>query len=109
MNVNLPVFIGITLVLGGGGAWMMGRALAANWRPVWQLVGYALLLGLADRFLVYALFEGELLSLRGYLLDTAVILGIALVSFRVTRVNTMVNQYPWLYRRVGPFGWRELK
>ncbi|MEA3290836.1 MAG: hypothetical protein U9Q71_00770 [Pseudomonadota bacterium] len=107
--MSLPVFIGVTLVLAGGAAWMMGKALAENWRPRLQVIGYAVLLGLADRFIVYALFEGELLSLPGFLLDTAVLIAIALISYRITRVNTMIKQYPWLYRRAGPFAWREMK
>ncbi len=40
---------------------MTGQALARNWRPVWQVVPYALLLGAGDRFLLFALFDGALL------------------------------------------------
>lgn len=93
------VFIGITLILGGGCAYMTGRALALNWRPDWQLVVYALLLTVADRFLVYALFQGELLSLSGYLADALLLFAIALVAFRFTRSRQMVRQYPWDYQR----------
>jgi len=69
-------------------------------------VGYSLLLGLADRFVIFSLFGGELLLLSGYVIDTAVIMAIALLSYRLTRARTMVAQYPWLYERAGPFGWR---
>ncbi len=103
---SIAVFIGITCVLAGGAAWMTGQALAANWRPAWQAVGYSLLLGLADRFIIYALFDGELLSVSGYLVDTAVLVAIALAAFRITRVAGMVQQYPWLYERSGILGWR---
>jgi hypothetical protein len=93
------VFIGITLIRGGGCALMTGRALALNWRPEWQLIVYALLLTMADRFLVYALFQGELLSLSAYLADAAILIAIAFVTFRITRARQMVRQYPWDYRR----------
>ena len=38
LGVSLPVFIGITLVLMGGGAVMVGQVIAATWRPLWQVV-----------------------------------------------------------------------
>jgi len=67
----------------------------------------AALLGLADRFLAYALFDGTLLSLSAYLADAATLAGIALVAWRLGRARKMVSQYPWLYERAGPFAWRE--
>lgn len=103
---SFAVFIGMTLVLAGGASWLMGQALAATWRPLWQLFVYAALLGLADRFMIFALFEGELLSIGGYLIDTVVLISLALVAFRLNRVRRMVTQYPWLYEQTGPFGWR---
>lgn len=106
LGTSLPVFIGITGVLAGGAAWMTGQALGATWRPARQAVAYSLLLGLADRFIIFALFEGELLSVSGYLVDTAVLVAIALAAHRITKVARMVQQYPWLYERSGVFGWR---
>ncbi len=102
------VFIGITLALMGGCAFMSGQALASTWRPMWQAVPYALLLGLADRFLGYALFQGPLLSGRGYVLDALVLCAASLAAYRMTRAHQMVTQYPWLYERRGLFGWRAL-
>jgi len=107
LGTTLPVFVGVTLFLVGGAAFMAGQALGANWRPAWQAMAYSLLLGLADRFVIFSLFGGELLSLSGYVIDTAVIMTVALLSFRATQARTMVAQYPWLYERAGPFGWRE--
>jgi len=104
---SLAVFIGVTCVIAGGAAWMTGQALAAAWRPAWQAVGYALLLTLADRFLIFALFEGELLSLSGLLLDAAVLIVIALAGHRITLAAQMVKQYPWLYERHGVLSWRQ--
>lgn len=105
-GTSLSVTIGMTIIMMGFCAFMTGQAIANTWRPSYQLYPYALLLGLVDRFLVYALFEGELLSLSGYIVDTIILFAIALAAFRLTRVNKMLSQYPWLYERVGPFGYR---
>jgi hypothetical protein len=86
---------------------MTGQAVANTWKPVWHGVAYALLLGLVDRFLIYALFDGELLSPVGYVVDAAMLVAIALLAFRIAQVRKMVQQYPWLYARTGPFSWRE--
>jgi len=101
------IFIGVTVILAGGASWMMGQALAGTWRPIWQVIIYALLLGLADRFMIYALFEGELLSLNGFIMDSLTLLVIGLASYRITQVKTMVKQYPWMYKRGSIFHWKE--
>lgn len=103
---SLVEFVGLTLVLFGGAAWMMGQALGANWRPVWHVFAYALLLGAANRFFHNALFAGNMFSLPAYLIDTAILMAIGWVAYRVTRAHRMVTQYPWLYSRDGPFNWR---
>lgn len=107
LGTSIGVFIGISVFLCGFAAFMTGQALAGTWRPVWQVWLYILLLGFADRFLTWALFQGELLSPTGYLIDTAVLLVIALSAFYLTRARQMAAQYPWLYERSGPFTWRE--
>ncbi len=107
LGTSLPVFALLTVIIMGGAAFMTGQALAAAWRPVWQLLLYCLLLGVGDRFLSFALFQGALLSPAGYVIDTAVITAIASTAFRLTRVRRMVTQYPWLYERSGPFSWRQ--
>lgn len=106
-DLDWQVFIGLTVVIMGGTGYLAGQALARGWRPAWQILPYAALLGLADRFLSYALFDAELLSLSGYLIGTAVILVLATLAYRITRAAKMVAQYPWLYRRAGPFAWRD--
>jgi len=107
LGTTLPVFITITVVVLGFAAFMTGQALGNNWQPVWQLILYCLLLGCADRFLTFALFEGTLLSVSGYVIDTAVLIAIALVAYRFNRARRIVSQYPWLYERTGPFTWRQ--
>ena len=104
---SIWLFLLVTLILGGGAAWMTGRALALTWRPYWQCLVYVLLLGGAVRFLHYALFGGTLLSAHYYLVDTAVLLGVATLGFRHTRARQMTTQYRWLYERSGPLSWRE--
>ena len=104
---SIWVFIGLTVVLCGAASWMMGQALALTWRPPAQLVPYAALLAAADRFGSFALFAGELLSASGFLLAWAVLGAIAFAAFRATQAAKMAQQYPWLFERAGPFGWRQ--
>ena len=59
---GFSVFFFMTVVIGGGAAFLAGRSLAHKWRPLWQAVAYMLLLGLALRFFHYALFGANLLS-----------------------------------------------
>ena len=70
IGTTYGVFFVITVAVMGFAAYMTGQAMANTWKPAWHSVGYCILLGLADRFLTFALFEGELLSLSGYLIDT---------------------------------------
>lgn len=99
-------FIVVTLLLGSACAFMTGQALASTWRPLWQAVAYALLLGLADRFLVFAMFHGQLLNPLGYAADTVILTTVSAAAYLATRARKMVTQYPWLYERAGLFGWR---
>lgn len=106
-GTTLPVSLGITFALAGGCALMTGRALALNWRPDWQILPYCLLLALADRFLIFALFDGDLLSATGYAADFVFLLVVAASTFQLARARQMVRQYPWAYERAGLAGWRE--
>ncbi len=107
LGTTWQVFIGITVVIIGFAAAMTGHGLANTWCPFWHVVLYCILLGAADRFLVWGLFEGELFLLSGYLIDTVVLIAISLLAFRLTQVNRMITQYPWLYERAGLFAWRD--
>lgn len=98
----------VTVFLAGGAGLLMGQALASTWRPAWQMIPYGGMLGAADRFLNFALFDGELLSRSGYLADGAFILAMAGLAYRITRARLMVRQYPWLYAPAGLFGWRKI-
>jgi len=100
-------FFTITVVFFGGAAFLTGQTLAQSWRPGWQILPAALLLAAADRFLLYALFASELTSLSGFLIAAALLCLILLAAYYLIRARKMVQQYPWLYERHGPFGWRE--
>ena len=100
-------FLILTVFLGGGAAWLTGRALALTWRPFVQAVIYALLLAAATRFLHFALGDGRLTSLYYYVVDAILLIAAASLGFRHTRARQMTTQYYWLYERTGPFSWRE--
>ncbi len=103
---SIGVFVLVTIILGGGAAWLAGRAVAATWRPWWQVVTYALILGLAVRFIHFSLFNGTLLSLHYYLVDTAFCMVFGTLGFRIARAGQMVAQYHWLNAPAGPLRWR---
>ncbi len=103
---SFGVFVLVTLALGGGAAWLTGRAAARTWRPVWHVVFYCLLLGFAVHFIHYSLFEGTLLSLHYYAVDAVICVRIGLAGFRATRAAQMIKQYGWIHESAGPFRWR---
>lgn len=100
------VYMLVTVTLGGAAARVSGSAIAATWRPPWQLLGVALLLACAVRFFHYALFNEPFLSLRLFLLDYAVLLLFAASGYQLTRAQRMAAQYPWAYESAGLFSWR---
>jgi hypothetical protein len=95
---SFGVFLLVTLVLGGGTAWLSGRAIAQTWRPWWSVVAYMLVLGAIVRFFHFALFGGTLLSPHFYVVDTGVALLFGTAGFRVTRARQMIRQYGVLGR-----------
>jgi hypothetical protein len=103
---SFGTFLLVTIAMGGGGAWLTGRAIAGTWRPIWQVAVYMLVLGAAVRFFHMSLFGGTLLSLHYYLVDTAVCLALGFAGFRSTRARQMVRQYRWINAPAGPMRWR---
>jgi hypothetical protein len=105
-EISLGEFVFVTLILGGGAAWLAGRSLARSWEPAWKAALWMLPLAAAVRFIHFALFSGSLLTLHYYLVDLAILVALALAGHRATLTGQMVRQYEWLYQRAGPFGWR---
>jgi hypothetical protein len=103
---SLGVFLLVSVGMGGGAAWLAGRAIAATWRRWWHIALYMVPLSVAVRFLHFALFESRFLSLHYFLVDYAVCLACALLGFRVMRVRQMVTRYKWINERAGPLRWR---
>ena len=77
-------------------AFIAGRAVAQTWRPPWHLVAYMLILGAAERFIHFALFDGTLLSLHYYLVESAIAMAFACAGFRLTRKRQFARQYGFL-------------
>ena len=102
---SFGVFLLVTILLGGGAAWLSGRAIAGTWRPWWQVAGYMLILAGVVRFMHFALFEGTMLSLYYYLVDAVILLIIGVLGFRATRAGQMVTQYSWVFARAGLLRW----
>ncbi len=105
-EIGFGTFLLVTVILGGGAAYLTGRAVALTWRPALQLVAYTAGLTFCVRFIHYALFHGTLLSLHYALVDFVVLLAFGALGFRVTRAGQMASQYSWLYDRLGPVSWR---
>ena len=97
----------VTGVIGGGAAFLAGRAIAQTWRPFWSVAVYMAMLGAAVRFVHFALFEATLLSPASYAVDTLYLLLVGALAWRMTRAAQMATQYYWLYERTGPLTWRE--
>ena len=103
---SFGVFLLVSIILGGGAAALAGRAIAASWRPWWQVVVYMLILGGAVRFIHFALFDGTLLSLHYYIVDSAICIASGYIGFHTARVLQMVSQYRWINQPNGPLRWR---
>jgi uncharacterized membrane protein SirB2 len=101
-------FVMISVLIGGWTAWRTGKSVADGWGEIVpHLVIYILLLGIGIRFVHHALFNGTMFSLQYYVVDTVILLVIAVLGFRHTRAKQMSEKYYWLYDKVGPFSWKK--
>jgi hypothetical protein len=100
------LFLLVTVIMGGWAAWRTGKALAKSWKPVWHLIPNIAMLGIAVRFIHFALFEGTLFSLHYYLIDTVIILAFAWLGWRQERASAMGRQYAFAFERSSPVTWR---
>ncbi len=116
---SVGVFLLVTVVLGGGAAYLAGRAIALTWRPMRAVIAYMAILTAAVRFFHYSLFGGSFffyfdngtlypgVGFYYYVIDFIILLAFATLGYRVTRAGQMATQYPWLYARSGPLSWRQ--
>ncbi len=115
---SFAAFLLVTVVLGGGAAFLAGRALARSWKPFGRVAVYMLLLAAAVRFLHWGLFmdatyeswrdmQGTLISPHYYIVDALVLIGMAALGYRLERARQMTTQYGWIYERTGPLSWRK--
>ena len=108
-EVSLFEFIRVTVILGGGAAFLTGRATARTWSPWWQLVFYVVLLTIALRFIHFALFEGTFFLPSGNFgtalyfaaVDFVVLMIAAAIGRQLTRSAQIARQYGFLRRAHG--------
>lgn len=116
-ETSVFAFLFVTVIAGGGAAFMIGRAAAKGWKPFSQTALYVLLLSAAIRFLHWGLFagasleswrqaQGSLLSLHYYAIDAVTLLVFAAIGFRYQRTAQMARQYRWLMKKTSPFSWK---
>lgn len=114
---SIWAFLFVTVIAGGGAAYMVGRAAAKSWNPFWQAAVQVVGLAAAVRFLHWGLFagatleswreaQGSLFSLHYYLSDAAILLLFAALGFKRQRTTQMLRQYGWLTVQTSPLSWR---
>ncbi|MEN9895139.1 MAG: hypothetical protein RIR97_991 [Pseudomonadota bacterium] len=97
----------MVMLIGFWTAWRAGRSAAEGWKNEGSVVIYTLMLAVAIRFIHHALFDGPMLSLQFYLIDSVVLMVFSLAGYRFTRANQMANNYYWLYEKTSVFSWKK--
>lgn len=105
-EVSIAEFIFVTVILGGGGAWMIGRSTALTWSGWGLLAFYLLLLTIAVRFIHFSLFGGSFfLPIRTFgtalhyaVVDYIVLFAIAAAGRSFVRSRQMARQYGFLHQ-----------
>lgn len=106
IGASFADFLVVTVFLGGGAAWLTGKAVARGWGPYSHLLLYSLLLACAVRFCHFALFGDTLLSPEPALVEFVLLLSVATLGFRMLRRQQMTHQYDWMFEPAGPLAWR---
>ena len=114
-EVSPFTFAFVTCFLGGGAAYLTGRAVARTWDSWTKLVIYMALLAVAVRFIHFSLFHGTfLLPLSHFagafyhlVVDFVVLMGFAAAGRQITRAGQMALQYAFRFKRNGPVSWTE--
>ena len=73
-NESIFQVLFVTLVLGGGCAVLAGRAIALTWRSIGIAVIAMIPLGMAVRFVHFALFNETLLQPQAYVVETVILI-----------------------------------
>ena len=103
-EVSIVEFLFVTVILGGGGAFAIGRSTALGWSGWGLMAFYVFLLTLAVRFIHFSLFGGTFfLPLSGFwtalhygLVDYVVLFAIAAAGRSLVRSRQMARQYGFL-------------
>jgi hypothetical protein len=114
---SIWAFLFVTVIAGGGAAYMVGRAAAKGWNPFWHTVAQVFGLAAPVRFLHWGLFagatfeswreaQGSLFSLHYFMVDAAILLLFAALGFRRQRTVQMLRRYGWLTVQTSPLSWR---
>ncbi len=105
---SLLVFLFVTVILGGAGAWMTGRACAITWRPL-EAARYLPADAVVRRALhpFRAVRRHAAFAVHYWLVDLIFLLIVGYTAYRYTMANQMVSQYYWLYEKAGAFSWRD--
>lgn len=106
IGASIADFLVVTLFLGGGAAWLTGRAVARSWAPYSELLVYCVLLAGAVRFCHFALFDDQLVSPEPAAVEFVLLAAVATLGFRAHRRRQMTVQYAWMYEPAGHFAWR---
>jgi hypothetical protein len=93
LTTPLLILICITLFLGGGAAWLTGRAVALSWQPLWRAWIWMVPLAAAVRFIHFSLFHGGLLEAAPYAFDFFVLIACASIGHWYARRGQMRTQY----------------
>ncbi|MFG1478147.1 hypothetical protein V5F53_05700 [Xanthobacter sp. V4C-4] len=103
---SLGDFLLVSLVLGGGAAWLTGRAVARGWGSLLHLAAYCVPLAAAVRFCHFALFDDALFAPVTSAAEILFLLAVAALGFRSVRKRQMIARYSWLFVPAGPLAWR---
>jgi len=95
------VFLLLTVVIGGAAAMASGRALAKTWSPSWLLFPSMAVLSAAVRFLHFALYQEDLLSIQFYIVTLIITIAASFAGYRSMRATQMATQYSWAFEKSG--------
>ena len=105
-QMGIVDFILVSIILGGGAAYLTGRAVARGWEPVTRALAWMVPLTCAVRFIHFALFHGTLISPELWLMDFVILAIAAVIGHRVTRFRQMTRNYAWTIEPAGLLSWK---